>query len=476
MNPLMNPVFQKNLEAFKSELPSVAGLTEHQSIALKLFPSKTGVTTGRCNEILLHSAYDPIKEAEAFASHIEPGSKIGLYGFGLGYHIEALLERIGPDGEIIVFELNPELLAGALAARDLSHLAEDTRLTLVFADQEQHAAEQISQAMGALNQEDGEAPIVLFHPSSYECLPSEFPNISRALEVIRLERKVPALFGNLEKQNAELNWDIVVLSQGMRQLQGSFPDKPALLISAGPSLDGLLPFLPSLAGFCVVTCVDTAMPALASVGIQPQFVFSVDPQDESFSHFENHLSSTASLVYQPTAHPRVVHHYKGDKIVVFKEGHRTTHEHERLALEKGTSPAGGSVSCLALDCLIQLGCNPILLAGQDCAFPGGRVYGRKGSAQIDEAAIISRETSGGELQNTRSRRYEKFQVTGCQGQNLFTSPALFSYLRTIEQIAEAHPDVKIVNLSSQGALIENTTTIGSFNELMTLLPDCGILE
>lgn len=471
----MNPVFQKNIEAFKVKMPAISRLSESTSSSIELFPSKCGLTTGRFKEILLHSSYDPLKEATGFASKSTLGSRIGLYGFGLGYHVEALLEKIGPEGELIVIELNPDILSASLNLRDLTHLANDTRFQLVYSDQETEAAEKISEAMSRLGSEGDQSPRVLFHPSSYECLPQKFPNILRAFEVLRLERKVPTLFGNLEQRNSKMNWDTVTRSPGFLQLQNKFRAKPALLVSAGPSLDGFIPFLPTLTELCVTGCVDTALPLLASAGVQPDFIFSVDPQSESFLHFENHLSSPASLVFQPTAHPKTIRHFQGKKYVVFKEGHRTTREHKILADEKGMTQAGGSVSCLALDCLIQMGCDPILLVGQDCAFPGGRVYGRKGEEQMEEATIISRETSASELQSTRSRRYEKIHVTGCQGQNLFTSPALFSYLRTIDQIAETHPDVRILNLSSQGALIERAASIGSLKELMTLLPDCGIL-
>lgn len=471
----MNPVFLKNIEAFKIKMPAISRLSESTSPSMELFPSKCGPTTGRFKEILLHSSYDPIKEAAGFASKIPLGSRIGLYGFGLGYQVEALLEKIGPNGELIVIELNPDILSASFSLRDMTHLANDARFQLVYSDKETEAAEKISEAMSRLGQEGDQSPMFLFHPSSYECLPLNFPNILRALEVLRLERKVPTLFGNLEQRNSKINWDTVKQSPGFLQLQNKFRDKPALLVSAGPSLDGFIPFLPTLADFCITGCVDTALPLLASAGVHPDFVFSVDPQSESFLHFENHLTCTASLVFQPTAHPKIIRHFQGEKYVIFKEGHRTTQENETLAGEKGMTQAGGSVSCLALDCLIQMGCDPILLVGQDCAFPGGRVYGRKGEEQLEEATIITRETSAGELQSTRSRRYEKVHVTGCQGQNLFTSPALFSYLRTIDQIAETHPEVRILNLSSQGALIERAASIGSLKELMTLLPDCGIL-
>ncbi|QPJ62801.1 MAG: motility associated factor glycosyltransferase family protein [Candidatus Nitronauta litoralis] len=471
----MNSTFLKNIEAFKAEIPALSRLSGSTSKSVELFPSRSGPTTGRFKDILLHSSYDPTKEAAGFASKITSGSRIGLYGFGLGYHIKALLNKIGPEGELIVIELNPDVLTAAFSLNDMAYLAKDPRFQLVYSDTETEAADKISEAMGRLCPEDGQPPILLFHPSSYECLPKKFPNILRALEVLRLERKVPALFGNLEQQNAEINWGIVTQSPGIRMLQNKFPSKPAILVSAGPSLDGMMHFLPALTDFCITGCVDTAFPLLESASIQADYVFSVDPQNESFFHFENHLASQTSLVFQPTSHPRIIRHFQGNKFVVFKDGHKITLDHASLAAEKGMSKAGGSVSCLALDCLIQMGCDPILLVGQDCAFPGGRVYGRKAENQLEEATNLTREIAAGGLQNTRSRRYEKIKVPGCHGQNLFTSPALFSYLRTIEQIAETHPEIRILNLSSQGAHIERAPYIGSLKELMNLFPDCGIL-
>ncbi len=472
----MNSTFLKNIEAFKDDVPGISRLSGRASDSIELFPSRSGLVTGRFNDILLHSSYDPLKEAVGFASAITLNSRIGLYGFGLGYHIKALLDKIGPDGELIAIELNPDILAAAFSANDLTYLAKDSRFQLVFSDKESEAADKISEAMNRLSQENGTPPVVLFHPSSYECLPQKFPNILRAFETLRLERKVPALFGNLEQRNATINWDIVTQCQGIRDLKNKFASKPGLLVSAGPSLDGLMSYLFALNDFCITGCVDTAFPLLETAGIQTDYVFSVDPQNESFFHFEDHLQSQASLIFQPTAHPKIIQHFQGKKFVVFKDGHKTTIDHESLAFEKGMSQAGGSVSCLALDCLIQMGCDPILLVGQDCAFPGGRVYGRKGKSQLDETTILTRETAAEGLQNTRSRRYEKIKVNGCHGQNLFTSPALFSYLRTIEQIADTHPNIRILNLSSQGAHIEQAPFVGSLKELMNLFPDCGILE
>ena len=56
--------------------------------------------------------------------------------------------------------------------------------------------------------------------------------------------------------------------------------------------------------------------------------------------------------------------------MVYKEGKKLSN-HDQYKT-KGTTQAGGSVACLGVDALIKLGCEPIFLIGQDCAFTGKR--------------------------------------------------------------------------------------------------------
>ena len=60
--------------------------------------------------ILLHSSYDPEKEAHRFAEKLQVGARVCLYGFGLGYHLDAILDKIGPDGYLYVLSLFDETI------------------------------------------------------------------------------------------------------------------------------------------------------------------------------------------------------------------------------------------------------------------------------------------------------------------------------------------------------------------------------
>ena len=106
--------FEKNLALLKNETSRPIDLHGELPKKITLLQSKSGLPTAEYNNILLHSKYDPEKEGLDFSKNIKLGSRLCLYGFGLGYHLPPLLEKIGPTGFLLVIELNKDILTTAL--------------------------------------------------------------------------------------------------------------------------------------------------------------------------------------------------------------------------------------------------------------------------------------------------------------------------------------------------------------------------
>jgi hypothetical protein len=87
------------------------------SIEIKI--SKSNHPIPVVSSIHLHSIYNPVKEAEAFARSCEKklkeSSKILIFGLGFGYHIQAIEKRMqslyGKSYEISVIEPNEKLIS-----------------------------------------------------------------------------------------------------------------------------------------------------------------------------------------------------------------------------------------------------------------------------------------------------------------------------------------------------------------------------
>ena len=460
---LKNNFFKKNIKSLKACTSNHESLPE--KISEKISVLSTSCLTLRYENILLHSSYDPEKEALRFADKINPGARVCLYGFGLGYHLNTILKKIGPDGCLLAIELNLEILAAALQLRDLTEILEDQRFRLIYGTDEIKVSHEINSEMGLISKGQSDSLEVLFHAPSFKCIPSNFPSLTNALEVLLLDRRFPSIFRNLEEENYSLNKKVVIDSPGINTLKDSYQGKPGILVSAGPSLDLILPHLHRIQKEFLIVCVDTAFPILINNNIPPDYVISLDPQLDSTEHFIGYKSGKTKLVFMPTSNHNVMKIFNGERYVVFKEKHNVSKDSKSSMTEKGITKAGGSVSCLGLDMLIHFGCDPIFLAGQDCAFSGNRYYSSHSQFNQKLQSSITRMTPLENLQREKSRKKKQLLVKCVQGNFLITNQVMYSYLRTLEHIIKANPKIRFFNLLSHGAEIEKAKVLGSANEL-----------
>ncbi|MDG1844061.1 MAG: DUF115 domain-containing protein [Nitrospinaceae bacterium] len=465
----MNQFFARNMELLKKHSPSSKNLTKTLPSSIKVQITPSGENTVRLNNILIHSMYDPVKEGRSFSKKVTNGSQVCLYGFGLGYHIESLLEKIGPDGFILAIELNADLLNAAMILRNQSKLLLDKRIHIVYGLNEAIVATEITQYMEKMQSTNTKNFQVIFHSPSFKCIPSSFPKLTNSLEVLLMERRFPAVLGDIEKENYILNKEIVSQSSGINCNHSKHKDKPVLLVSAGPSLDDIIPYLKMVNKKFILACVDTAFPILSREGIDTDYVFSLDPQEDSFQYFQDHLDSSTTLIFTPSANTKVVHSYKGKKFVVYKKTSSQFTEEKSVINAKGSTQSGGSVSCLALDVLIQFGCDPIFLTGQDLSFPSSRTYS---SFSNNNKQMLDKLDSAYSLKGSHksdSIRQKTVNVKNIVGDNVVTNQAMYSYIRGIEEIAAVNPKIKIYNLCSHGAKINKVIPLGSVNELIKFL-------
>ena len=106
-------MFEKNLAVIVARDPVLAtALRESRGGAFNIIPARNGQPTATVAGRALHSAYDPRREAEAWATAqaavCRPGEVLIVLGVGLLYHIEALRARVPCDTTIgvIVPDLN----------------------------------------------------------------------------------------------------------------------------------------------------------------------------------------------------------------------------------------------------------------------------------------------------------------------------------------------------------------------------------
>lgn len=69
------------------------------------------------------------------------------------------------------------------------------------------------------------------------------------------------------------------------------------------------------------------------------------------------------------------------------------------------------------------------------------------------------------LHQQKSREKKQLSVECVQGNLLLTDQVMYSYLRNLEHIIQANPNIRVFNLYSHGAEIEHAPDLGSINEI-----------
>ncbi|MBI5637417.1 MAG: motility associated factor glycosyltransferase family protein [Nitrospinae bacterium] len=440
--------------------------------AVELLPPPTletaasGDPTLKINGVAVASAVDPRAEGKKFAAAAEGMPRVMVYGFGLGYHLEALLASTALQ-KLVVVEASLPLVGAALHGRDLAALLRDPRLTLIAADTEAAVVARLAGLLAA-----GEGYEILIHQPSFRILPQSFGNLRNILETIQSERRFSAFFREQERRNIAANIPAIAASPGVASLFSVFAGKPAVVAGAGPSLDRALRHLDRLRNRAHVIAVDTAAGVLARNGIRCHAVISADPQPMSVFHFAGGMPD-APLIFIPTTHPAVVAMYRGRRYLMLQERHTLFAGAEPLLPGRGSSGAGGSVSCLALDMLLRAGAGPLFFTGQDFAFSQGMPYNRDTLAQYASETPLAAAGEQGML-DAAFGFAPPLTVSLEGGGEGDTAANLRGYLQTFNELIAAAPRTRFFNLDSRGAVIRGCRNLTAAAEALGDMPAFNI--
>lgn len=167
-------LFQRNVEILRHHDPALgAKLVEANGGLLAIYTAKSGVPTATVKDKAIHSAYDPIREAQQWAEHhvkdCQSGESFVVLGVGLLYHVEALRSMLPQDAVIHVVVPNLSELVDGLAVRSLEGWGE--RICWVWGEAKQMAS-QLAQQVPRIRLLTYE-PALMIHREAYEAFRSQ---------------------------------------------------------------------------------------------------------------------------------------------------------------------------------------------------------------------------------------------------------------------------------------------------------------
>ena len=325
----------------------------------------------------LHSSYDPVKEAVRLidAASVDGVSNFIILGMGLGYHIQELLKRVPDTSRVLVVEKEIEIVYHCLMNNDFTTVLDHPGVQLqIGAD---------GSTLLGMNEED-KFGFALYGYSTLQFLPlvnSDPGFYSHRLETIKaefhesqVELNTRAAFSKVFYRNIFKNWKNLLNSPGIHSLKGMFQNIPAVIVSAGPSLDKNISVLKGSSQRAVVISVATALKPLLKSGIEVDFVIAIDPEESTiqFFNFENQMKNIC-LVFDPCVPSSVVDLFP-DKKVKIDSGVCLSHW---IASKVGEDNYLGKTLSVAHTAFLfarHLGCDPVIFAGQDLSFNRNQLH------------------------------------------------------------------------------------------------------
>ncbi|HNW35595.1 MAG TPA: DUF115 domain-containing protein [Candidatus Ozemobacteraceae bacterium] len=394
--------YAKNMKVLRkrqSILAKVVELDQPSPVTYLVEPSKTKVPTlaAKVGEttMQIHSKYDPVREAEQQIANMKFKNPrlLLILGLGLGYHIRAALQGLKENYFIVVVEKDMQALTQAVKHADLSDLFESDKIRWVIGVPENELfavmTDMIKQA-GIAFQLFLKTLVVFDHPALSKLHGSYH---KEALKGFReAGQNIIFNYGNCPKdslvgvENIMANLSVIMRNPGVKELFGKFKKVPGIVVSTGPSLDKNIEELRAAEGKCVMICADSALRILLRHGIRPHAVATLERIIEVAKLFEEFRADQLKEIWlagTPVIMPQVYETWKGPTVIVY----RSFAHFDWLEMPKGTLSSGPSCSNLAFKILEAMGCDPIILVGQDCAFPSVDQTHAEGASGITKLTI-----------------------------------------------------------------------------------------
>lgn len=427
--------------------------------ASKAGPPTVAVPQASGRSLFLHSRYEPEQEARRLIETLDPGDRHVFYvfGFGLGYHLDALLERVGGEAVVCVFEPDLLLIRTALECRDLTRLLESKRLMFftrpdkadLFARLTPHTA---MVSLGTVSVQ---------HPPSMQAHPEFHAQFQTWVEEFaafgRTSLNTLVLNGRCTAENIAANLGWYVAGPSLSRLRDRHKGKPGIIVSAGPSLRKNKHMLKDASERAVIVAVQTTLQPLLEMGVEPHFVTSLDYHEICTRFFEKLPAALRTeLVAEPKATSAIFSMFPGPISILGNE--YADGLLSEMKLDKERLPSGATVAHLAYYLAEHLGCDPIIFVGQDLGFSDGLCYAPGTSYEDVWRPELGRFCTV-EMKQWEQIVRERFilrRIPDHEGRPMYTEERLFTYLQQFERDF-AGSKARIIDATEGGAAKRGAT-------------------
>lgn len=376
-----------------------------------------------------------------------------IFGVGLGIHIPLIHEKINASFYLIV-EPNLEIFRLSLFVVDYSLIAKNSNLTFSVAQNEMEFRELFRKHL---------SNVYIFN--HYIKLFKLSDNVDLYINTVQnvlisqdhLTYSYDRAFKSMYRTNTYIQQDYKILNLS-KCYSTIFPEKPILLLAAGPSLQKEIEFVKQNQDKFIIIAIYATMPLLEKHHIKPDIITQYDEQNrqvlntvekvKDISFFDNTIFIFASHVNK-----KLPQYFKKENIFMFQGLYQLKKGFGRL-----TSPSIGELTyALAL---ILAKNNDVYLLGLDLAMTEDKkthIDGHTGSNAFKDL----KDENESRIQEY-SLRKNTIKVKGNFQDIVFTTPVFKLSIDVFNMHTQKHKqkDTKVYNLSD-GAYFHDTPALNT---------------
>ncbi|MEK4885948.1 6-hydroxymethylpterin diphosphokinase MptE-like protein [Bacillus sp. FSL W8-0223] len=444
-------------ELFQKLLP----LESQESDQVIVEPTKKGSLTMKIkwNDKIhyLHSKYDPEHEAARLIekwTNVEQYEQVLFVGIGLGYHIKQFANQY-PAMKFSIYEPNPEVLVQFFTHINIKVWPLKNVQSIFTGTDKQQLTIEIQKLL------NNGKNILVIPLTAYETIyVNELTFIMKALkEQLLHERTNVATNAAFQKRwtiNSIKNFPYVMKTPNiLHDVNPSiFKDKPAIIVSAGPSLSEEFENLRYIKehGLAYIFSVGSAINALISHDIYPDAACTYDPShlnQKVFQKVKELNISSIPLIFGSSVGFETLKDYPGPMLHMLTSQDTISPQLVRTNDNEGVKTVldAPSIAVMTFQLLKLLECQPIILVGQNLSFKDRSRY-----AEGIEYDHVANRVSENELN-------ENLMVEDVYGNMVYTNEGFKSMKNQLEMYIKNAKDTEVINTTNGGAKIQGTTFI-----------------
>ncbi len=422
--------------------------------------------------LYIHSKYNPIREVEAIVEEykdIEPNSSVIFFGVGLGYHIDAFLNK-HPNVSYYIYEPIPQILYTYLSNKEIKDLPSKKLKGMVTGNDKQTLYNFLNEY---ISKSTGKAIMVVL-PQCKNLFQQEYKNFLDIYREVAASKKT----GTVTEYAFQKRWivnsmknfkEVLSTPNIILERKGHFNGKPALLVAAGPSLNEEIENIRYIKEnrLAYIFSVGSSINTLIYNEIYPDAVCTHDPTEINQVVFEKVKKmgiSEIPMIFGSSVGYETLENYKGNKYHMLTSQDTVSDYYLKSTKDVNIDNVfdAPSIAVVTLQLLYKLGFSTIILIGQNLAYKDEKMYSE--GIDYDYLEELTNEAEKG------------IKVKDVYGNEVLTDEGFNRMRQQIEFYIRNFHDANVINTTKYGANIEGASFIELEKVIKEYLKDSIVEE